>query len=485
MAVNLTNQTVNINNWTASSDGKIYGNSPLGDGSYAASPVGNLLFDNFETGDLSKTNLDGFAWGTPNSTSLVTEVDPGCGGYSTGDKVAIYSTSGVICNLHADTYTDTGGDGTERDWTTRIGSTDKNSLRYKYDQLDASPWSEQTFNMGAPQTDLWMGFWLRVPTNFYHRTSADHGSAATNTKTISLYMDAYSAAGDGPTIIVGFWSDESGGSKINVAYGSGRGSNVGGEYFANLTDVTIGNPVVIESIGHNFQNSDAVTITGLNTTPDITGVQEITVVDANHISVGVNVTAYTPHSAQAATYYDFLSGARCYFDITSHGFVTEEYADFSGFTTSGDPLDGIYKVRVENSDRISIPFNVNNNPITDGTGTATKVGVGLLDWAFGSTQAQIINYPSDQGRWLYLAMHAKTSTDAISADGELGLYYKFDGDAGFTTLVEKTDCILIPPDAGPAGWQYGKLMGWWNPSYNYYTEWLMEDFTIGTNSLIV
>lgn len=54
---------------------------------------------------------------------------------------------------------------------------------------------------------------------------------------------------------------------------------------------TLANPSVVQtSTAHGWATGDYVTIAGSNSTPSINGVRQITVIDATHFSVAVNVT---------------------------------------------------------------------------------------------------------------------------------------------------------------------------------------------------
>jgi hypothetical protein len=135
----------------------------------------NLFVDSFESADMSATSADGFSWAGNNRTSIVT-MSPG--------PMAVWN-NGPIANP--------GPDGA--DWTAKDGD---HSLRFRYPAGEF--WSEQRFDIGAPHPEIWIRYWLRVPTNFRH----GHTSP-TNNKFFALWMDDYSQHGDGPTIVWNFW----------------------------------------------------------------------------------------------------------------------------------------------------------------------------------------------------------------------------------------------------------------------------------------
>lgn len=134
-------------------------------GAVTAAP---LFFDSFESGDLSKTNSEGFRWLSPNKTSVV--------------------SSEAI-------------DGSR-------------TLRFLYPATNYM--SEQRFDLGGAYRDIWFQYWLRVPTNYSHAAENP-----TNRKLFALWMDGYSSKGNGPTIAWEFWRDSGGGSIVAFHYSAG------------------------------------------------------------------------------------------------------------------------------------------------------------------------------------------------------------------------------------------------------------------------
>lgn len=149
-----------------------------------------LLVEGFESADMSiTTNSDGFRWAGGNKTYVVTS-DRLVWDYG---KVDVSKPAG-------------------KDWTPKTGS---HALLIRYPAGEA--WAEQRFSLGKPHKDLWLKYWVRVPTNFIHPTSGP-----SNQKFLSLWMDGYSHQGDGPTVWLSFWSDGNGGSTLSFAMGSGQ-----------------------------------------------------------------------------------------------------------------------------------------------------------------------------------------------------------------------------------------------------------------------
>ena len=115
--------------------------------------AGSIFHDDFESGNLSTTNSDGFRWHTPNRTSLVT------GG--PGANEVVYPR---LIQVHDD-----------RDWSAQLGDI---SMRFRYPA--GEPMSEQRFSLGVHYEDIWVKYWIRVPVNF------NHGSL--NNKFLSLWV---------------------------------------------------------------------------------------------------------------------------------------------------------------------------------------------------------------------------------------------------------------------------------------------------------
>jgi len=155
-----------------------------------------LLFDGFETADMSATNRDGFTWEQNNRTSVVT--------MAPGPKVAWNNGRKDV----------PGPEGA--DWTAYDG---KHALRFRYPAGEA--WSEQRFRLGRGYPELWIGFWLRVPKNFVHGNKNP-----SNNKFFALWMDGYSQHGKGPTIVWNFWRQEDGSSRFTFSH-SARKSHHG------------------------------------------------------------------------------------------------------------------------------------------------------------------------------------------------------------------------------------------------------------------
>jgi len=71
---------------------------------------------------------------------------------------------------------------------------------------------------------------------------------------------------------------------------TGAEANVGAKASGSITANSQANPTVVTSTAHGLQTGDKVTITGSNSTPVIDGLRTVTVTDADHFTVPVNVT---------------------------------------------------------------------------------------------------------------------------------------------------------------------------------------------------
>jgi len=156
--------------------------------------------------DISATNADGFKWSSMNRTSIVIQD-------AKDGPVAVYNNN-TIYRIHSTIMPD----GTKRDWTAKHGNY---SMRFNYPAEQTM--AEQRFNLGTPYRDIWVSYWLRVPTNFQHRDASP-----TNLKISAFWMDGYSAKGNGPAIIFQAWSNQNGGASFNVQWSESGTTIVGG-----------------------------------------------------------------------------------------------------------------------------------------------------------------------------------------------------------------------------------------------------------------
>jgi hypothetical protein len=158
--------------------------------------------DSFESGDLSAGQTGELVWESTNRTSLVKR-DP-----QLGDMV-IFNGSGAVELLESD-----------KDWRAKDGQV---SMRFDF-KAGKNAWAEQRFSLQTAQPEIWIRYWLRVPTNFQHVAGNP-----SNHKLLALWMDDYSSKGAGPSVIWEFWSDGNGGSELAYHYSPG-GHRVAGAH---------------------------------------------------------------------------------------------------------------------------------------------------------------------------------------------------------------------------------------------------------------
>lgn len=135
-----------------------------------------IMTDDFSTGDLSKS-VNGFKWSgsdSPNDLSKSTYVDE-------------------IVTRHVEL---------------------SNGLHFLYEA--GSRWAEKRFDLGKPHPELWVRYWIKVPDNFEQSSDSPN-----NNKFFALWMDDYSAKGDGPTVFWNYWKDDAG-SSLTVSYAEGQ-----------------------------------------------------------------------------------------------------------------------------------------------------------------------------------------------------------------------------------------------------------------------
>jgi hypothetical protein len=124
----------------------------------------------------------------------------------------------------------------------------------------------------------------------------------------------------------------------------------------------------------------------------------------------------------------------------------------------------------------------------DGSGGArwyVKVSPGrgsVLGGDQGSTP--FISYPSDQGRWMKIVVRLRAETSAGAGDGLMQVWRRWEDEGSFTQTHNRTSQPIRVPSGGPNGFSAGYLMGYANSAYGQDTEFLIDDFTLSTTSLL-
>lgn len=129
------------------------------------------LFDGFESATLSAPtspspaiNSGGFRWGGTNYTTVV--------GMLNGLATKVWGATGSMNQIN-----------TGFDWTCKSGTY---CLRFNYSA--GANMSEQRFSLGSHYPELWMSYWIKVPSNY------THGNL--NNKWLALWTNVYDGPGD-------------------------------------------------------------------------------------------------------------------------------------------------------------------------------------------------------------------------------------------------------------------------------------------------
>lgn len=156
-------------------------------------PAGNIVSDDFASGDLSTTGpANDFDWTTMRFTSLVT-MDP-----ATDDPTVIYTSGG------SSVYNVLTGD--PRNWKALHGN---NCMRFSFNLgTDTNVFAEQRWGLLSRfEKTIWLRFALRVPTNYFHENVPDIYGEPTaptaNNKLFFLWTDSYSNTTSGGGVSVG------------------------------------------------------------------------------------------------------------------------------------------------------------------------------------------------------------------------------------------------------------------------------------------
>jgi hypothetical protein len=132
-----------------------------------------IVKEDFERGSLDVPYANGFDWGQSVRMTVVRD-----------DQVITWEKRG-----------NTGGPHAGKDWEGFSGS---HALRFGYPS-GGDGWSEQRFSLGGAYPELWVGYWIRVPTNWTHGgwNSQSNGD---NNKFFAIWMDEYEKVG--PTGVI-------------------------------------------------------------------------------------------------------------------------------------------------------------------------------------------------------------------------------------------------------------------------------------------
>ncbi len=123
----------------------------------------------------------------------------------------------------------------------------------------------------------------------------------------------------------------------------------------------------------------------------------------------------------------------------------------------------------------------------DGTGGSTiSICHNSGNGGCGSYQQTkpFISVPQDRDRWMQVVYQLVASTSSVSNDGAIRFWRRWENESTFTKLHELTGLNLPICGTCPNGWHAGYLMGWANATYTEDTQWMLDDFTVATSSLL-
>ena len=135
--------------------------------------------DGFESGDMNSSNSKGFKWAGDNGNAIFN---------SRGMIWKDSQTHEPPLTSYSNPYGKWKWVKDENSlWTARNGS---NFLNFIYN--DSKNWAERRFEFGTGMSEVWIKFWLRIPTNYYMREAGECSSSSSGDKFFALWQDGYS-----------------------------------------------------------------------------------------------------------------------------------------------------------------------------------------------------------------------------------------------------------------------------------------------------
>lgn len=131
-----------------------------------------IVKEDFEKGVLDSRYSSGFRWGQTWQSVRMSVVRD--------DQYIVWNKGSVA-----------EGPVSGADWEGHSGT---HALRFAY-PAGQNGWAEQRFSLGAAYPELWIGYWLRVPSSWTHGTGVD-----SNNKFFAIWMDEYEK--QGPTGVI-------------------------------------------------------------------------------------------------------------------------------------------------------------------------------------------------------------------------------------------------------------------------------------------
>lgn len=93
-----------------------------------------------------------------------------------------------------------------------------------------------------------------------------------------------------------------------------------------------------------------------------------------------------------------------------------------------------------------------------------------------------ISVPGDRGRWMHVVAHVKSASGENANDGTIQLFRRWDGADTYTKIHEKLTADTWDDTSNEQGISKGYILGWANDPYDEDTEWLVDVFTVHTES---
>ena len=165
-----------------------------GDAPSGSLPAPTLFADSFESGSMAaptaSVDTANFAWGS-HAWSYLVDVNT--------DQI-LWRSSGASTEVI-----------TPNDWEAKTGN---RCLRFNY--IGGADTSEQRFSFDA-QDELWLRYWIRVPTNYTHPSGSDVH------KFLAMWNTTYQAGVDGgATAWMSLFNNGSGGSNASITHMNGN-----------------------------------------------------------------------------------------------------------------------------------------------------------------------------------------------------------------------------------------------------------------------
>lgn len=132
--------------------------------------------------------------------------------------------------------------------------------------------------------------------------------------------------------------------------------------------------------------------------------------------------------------------------------------------------------------KVGMEFRPNGN---GGSNFYLKLSDGNYSAVGGDTgTTEFIETPRDLGRWMHIVFRVSSETAPGASDGIVEVWRSWADQTEYEkTHFLENQKIMVPSD-GPKGFKHGYLMGWANGAYSKDTEFLIDNFTLSTESIL-